>query len=75
MLKQDNIEIEILPDGTIKFTTDPISLPNHMSAETFLKETARLAGGETKRTKRVKGLRDISEAFHNHTADGHTHEQ
>lgn len=72
---QDSISVEILPDGTIKFeVAGHVSMPNHASADSFLREAARMAGGETKRTKRIKGLRDISAGFHEHTSDGHTHE-
>ncbi len=42
----DKMTIEILPDGMIKITTDAISAPMHMSAESFLREISRLAGGE-----------------------------
>ena len=48
----DEIKIEVLADGTIKFETDPISGPNHVNAEAFLRETARLAGGDTTREPR-----------------------
>jgi hypothetical protein len=51
-MKLDNMEIEILDDGTIKFTTDPISGANHQNADEFLKSVARLAGGETTRVRR-----------------------
>lgn len=46
-MNADEIIIEILPDGTIKVTTDRISTPNHASADAFLREVGRLAGGET----------------------------
>lgn len=45
--KQDAIEIEILEDGTIRSTTDPISGANHANAEQFLKYVGTLAGGDT----------------------------
>jgi len=32
----DTFTVEILPDGTVKTTTDPISAANHQSAEAFL---------------------------------------
>jgi hypothetical protein len=63
---QDNIEIEVLADGSIKFTTDPISGPNHMSAEKFLRDTAQAAGGETKRVKRINAKIHV----HDHTHEG-----
>lgn len=48
----DVIKIEILPDGTIKSTTDPISGPNHQSAETFMRTLTTLTAGEATRQKR-----------------------
>lgn len=56
------MQIEILEDGTIKTTTDPISGANHQNAEEFLRTMARLAGGETTRVRRGDA--------HSHT---HTH--
>ena len=50
----DILTIEILDDGTIKTTTDPISPANHQSAEAFLKGITQLAGGEMTREKRHK---------------------
>jgi hypothetical protein len=44
---QDEIKITILPDGTIKVSTDEISPDNHLSADRFVREMSRLAGGET----------------------------
>lgn len=58
----DTIQIEILPDGTVKTTTDPISGANHQSAEAFLNGITHLTGGPVSRTKRG--------ATHTHT---HTH--
>lgn len=59
----DVMKIEILADGTIKTTTDPISPANHQSAEDFLKGIAQLTGGAVTRTKR-----------HEHAHHQHTHE-
>ena len=59
----DRLKIEILEDGTIKTTTDAVSMPNHANAEQFLREMARLAGGTTVR-KAKQG--------HSH-AHGHEH--
>lgn len=67
----DTMKIEILADGTIKTTTDPISGPNHQSAERFLKGMADLAGGETTREKRT----DVHRHHHHHHGElEHTHE-
>lgn len=69
-MKNDNIEIEILADGTIKVTTDPISGANHANAEEFLRFMARMAGGETVRVKRT----DVHHHHHDHTHEGeHEH--
>lgn len=46
------MQIEILPDGTIKTTTDPISPANHQSAEAFLSQVTTLAGGAVSRQRR-----------------------
>lgn len=65
----DVMKIEILADGTIKTTTDPISGANHQSAEMFLDFMARMAGGETTRERRTDSH------GHEHSHDhGHTHE-
>ena len=66
MSGNDSIAIEILPDGTIKVTSDQISGPNHQNAEQFLRFMAELAGGETTRTRR----KDV-----HHQAHSHSHQQ
>jgi len=48
----DEIQIEILEDGTISVKTDAISQTNHYSADQFLAEIEELAGGERTTTKR-----------------------
>ena len=65
-MKTDVMNIEILPDGRIKTTTDPISGANHSNAEEFLKFIARMAGGETTIVRRKEAH------THSHT---HIHEQ
>ena len=45
-MKPDTFTIEILPDGTIKTTTDSVSAANHQNADAFIREMFRLAGGE-----------------------------
>jgi hypothetical protein len=62
----DTIEIEILPDGTLKVSTDKVSMPNHANAEAFLRDMARLAGGPSTRTKKGSGLN------HHHTGHQQT---
>ena len=65
-MKQDTIHIEILPDGTIKTTTDAVSGANHANAESFMKELARLTDGKMTRDKRKP-------AHHHGHTHGHTH--
>jgi hypothetical protein len=67
----DKITIEILADGTIKTTTDPISGQNHANADAFILAMSRLAGGTIRRVMRVGA--DLKAALHAHTHDGHTH--
>lgn len=61
----DQFLVEILPDGTIKSTTDPISPANHASADGFFKLVSEMTGGEVLRKKRSKAH------IHQH---GHSHE-
>jgi hypothetical protein len=63
-MKKDEMRIEILEDGTIKFETDSVSMPNHTNAEQFLREVGRLAGGTTERKKRTG---------HHHHGHSHSH--
>ena len=66
-MAKDQMEIEILPDGTIKLVSDPISAPNHASAAEFFKLVARLSGGDVKTEKRK------DKVHHNHSHE-HEHE-
>ena len=66
-MRQDNIQIDILEDGTIKVTTDAVSPANHLSADKFLAEMQRMAGGEHKQTRRPKGRMHHHHHSHNHT--------
>ena len=47
----DQIEFEILDDGTISIKTDDISGINHLSAEQFLTDIENLLGTKRKTTK------------------------
>ena len=58
----DSITVEVLDDGRIKVTTDPISPANHTSAEKLLQAIGE--AGATTRRKRGRG--------HHHT---HTHQK
>lgn len=68
----DTLTIEILADGTIKTTTDPISGANHQSAEAFLAGVTQLTGGAMSRQKR--GNRHTHAHHHEHATHGHKHE-
>lgn len=46
-MEQEQFTIEILGDGTLKTTTDEVSAANHDSAESFLRNIRKLAGGPT----------------------------
>lgn len=63
----DIMRVEILPDGTIKTTTDPISGANHQTAENFLKTVTTLTGGDVTRQKR-------GNTHHHHHGHTHTHD-
>lgn len=71
----DNFTIEILPDGLIKSTTDPISAANHDVAERFIKAMAVLAGGKTTQVARTDEAA-MRRKHHHHHEHGiaHTHE-
>lgn len=68
-MSTDKMMIEILEDGTIKLTSDPISAPNHANAEQFFQTVARLAGGENVREKRSD-----KHSHHHHHGHSHSHE-
>lgn len=48
----DQLNIEILDDGTVVVSSDQISAGNHRGAEELLKVLETLMGGESIRTKR-----------------------
>ncbi len=66
----DEIEIEILDDGTIKSSNDMISGANHASADKFVADLARKMGGETVVKKKGKTGHAHS---HNHEHEKHSH--
>lgn len=68
MKKQDVIEVEIMPDGSIKITTDPISDPNHTNAEKLL-----LAIGEAGKTTRKRKQGSSHHHGHSHGKEEHSH--
>lgn len=69
MSDTDKMTIEILRDGTIKTTTDEVSPANHDNAEQFLRDIAKLAGGETTREARS----DRAHHHHHHHEGEHQH--
>tara|TARA_R110000751_G_scaffold1656_3_gene6058 strand:- start:1629 stop:1832 length:204 start_codon:yes stop_codon:yes gene_type:complete len=65
----DKMTVQILADGTMKVTTDAVSMANHLSAEKFLKFASDLLGGKVKNERR-KGLKAHT---HSHGDDHHHH--
>ncbi len=51
-MAQDQMTIEILPDGRVKITTDQVSPANHLNADEMLKFLARNLGGGVEVQKR-----------------------
>lgn len=68
----DKMKITILADGTIKTTSDEVSPANHSSAETFLKDMARLTGGKTTREARTD-VKHKEHHHHEHEGEHHHH--
>jgi hypothetical protein len=62
----DKIDIEILDDGTLKISTDKVSMPNHAGAEALIREMVKAMGGEVKRTKKSGQLHEHDGHFHQH---------
>ena len=61
----DKMEIEILDDGSLKISTDKISMANHTNAEGLIRELSKAQGGEVIRQKKS--------GAHYHEHDGHYH--
>lgn len=64
----DRITITILEDGTIKTETDEVSNGNHQSAEGFLRDVGKLAGGIIERKKKAGHTHT-----HSHNGVEHSH--
>jgi hypothetical protein len=64
----DTFTVEILEDGTIKTTTDPISPANHQSAEAFCAGLTMLTGGAVTRQRR--GRHQHHHHHHEHQTQG-----
>lgn len=71
-MKNDEIRIEIMEDGRIKMDSDRISQPSHASAEAFVREVSRLAGGKTERKAKTKHSHGHHGA-HSHEDEHHEH--
>ena len=69
----DILNVEILADGTLKITTDAVSMQNHMAAEAFLRQSSQLMGGQVKQVRRVNVNHNLRNVLDNHAHDGHTH--
>jgi hypothetical protein len=52
----DEMKIEILPDGTIKVDTGPVSAANHSTAEALLRNLQSASGGGTQTRKHKAGV-------------------
>jgi hypothetical protein len=52
LANKDEMTIDILDDGTIRFETSPISGPIHASAEKFLADVKEATGGDQNRARR-----------------------
>lgn len=50
-MSPDEIEVEILDDGTVKSSSGAFSPENHQDAEDFLAGLTTLMGGEAKRER------------------------
>jgi len=73
-MNSDKLTIEILPDGTLKTTSDSVSGSNHDNAENFLRNIATLAGGKSTRLMRTDLPANVlRRALEEHAKDGHTH--
>lgn len=45
MTNDDELQVEILEDGTVKISSDLVSQANHATADKLLSELARMLGG------------------------------
>ena len=62
MKDKDQMNIEVLEDGTIRFDTGAFSGKNHQSAEDFLALVEEMAGGDANRSPK----KDAKKAHHHH---------
>jgi hypothetical protein len=61
----DVINVEILPDGTLKITTDRVSMANHGNAEALIRQLVSGAGGTATRVRKT-GHAHTQEHSHEH---------
>ena len=61
----DAFTIEILDDGTLKITTDRISMANHGNADMLIRELIKQSGGEVVRSRKTVHCQ-AHEHFHEH---------
>ncbi len=69
----DSMEITILDDGRIRVDTGPISQPNHMTAEAFLRNVALACGGQQERKHKHGVLGAAVHAVQHALGSGHDH--
>jgi len=67
-MRQDTIQFAIQEDGTIKISTDQVSMPNHVNAEQLLKGVANLTDRNIKRQTNGKHVHT-----HTHGNVSHSH--
>lgn len=53
-MASDEMTVTILEDGSMKVDTGPISGPNHLSAENFIKGVVDACGGKAKTTRKAR---------------------
>lgn len=62
--REDEIQFVIEEDGTISMTTDAVSGPNHLSADSLIRETKKKAGGVA-----TKKARPRDKVGHSHVVE------
>ena len=61
----DVINVEILEDGTLKITTDRVSMANHGNAEALIRQLVSGSGGNATRVRKT-GHAHTQEHSHEH---------
>lgn len=65
----DSLIVDVLPDGTIRVSTDEVSDTNHMNAEKLLRFLAEEMGVSATRVKRGHAHSHTHDHEHGHEAD------